>query len=231
MSVSVCACPAVDPTASFSPPPTSNRNKRRDFLSDEVVLTKLQEWKRKRANRAKKFLSITDLQQCVRLPPPVVSAGAHPFSPPPRRRFYRALEGVPKEQEVREAQLVDVFVRSKRHLIPLETAASAEGEEEEVGAHPLSSGAAHAAWSLMHSLSRPRALQAGGDDEDTTQDMGISELKKLQASFSLLAENQRRHMDTISEKIDGLSNIQNQTTDKVDYMDEQVKKIVPHFAE
>lgn len=61
--------------------------------------------------------------------------------------------------------------------------------------------------------------------------MGISELKKLQASFSLLAENQRRHMDSISEKIDGLRNIQTQTTDKVDYMDEQVKKIVPHFAE
>lgn len=54
------------------PPNRRNRNNRRDFLGDEVVLTKLQEWKRKRANRAKKFLSITDLQQCVTRRPPAM---------------------------------------------------------------------------------------------------------------------------------------------------------------
>lgn len=56
------------------PWPGRRRNKEtRGFLSDEVVLAKLQEWKRKRQNRSAKHMTITHVQQCVghgaRVPP------------------------------------------------------------------------------------------------------------------------------------------------------------------
>lgn len=63
------------------------------------------------------------------------------------------------------------------------------------------------------------------------RDMNMSELKKLQASFSLLADEQRRHMDTLASKLDSLGELQQQTGSKLDYVDGQVRKIVPHFAD
>lgn len=69
------------------------------------------------------------------------------------------------------------------------------------------------------------------DADEEARDMNLSELKKLQSAFTLLAENQRRHMDAISEKIESLASMQMQSGSKLDFLDGQMKKIVPHFAD
>jgi len=146
------------------------------FMSDEMVLSRLQEWKKKRQNKGLKFMTITALQH--------------------------ALEGIPKEREIPEDQLVDIFWRVRSHLLPREVIQQMESDD-----------------------------QPGHDADEEARDMNLSELKKLQAAFTLLAENQRRHMDAITEKIESLASMQMQSGNKLDFLDGQIKKIVPHFAD
>lgn len=138
---------------------------------------------------------------------------------------------MPKETEVPEEQLVSIFKRVERYLLPLEAVQRLEADDEvrAAGGRAQPPGRMVVTPCLPPAAPAPRPPQH--DDDDQARDMNMSELKKLQASFSLLAEEQRRYMDTLSSKLDSLGELQQQTGNKLDYVDGQVRKIVPHFAD
>lgn len=224
-----CAARPALPTASLRahrprsrPPHRRADDETKTFMADEMVLQRLQEWKRKRQNRNVNFLNITTLQRCAAL---LASARAQPE--PDLRAFAAlrsALEGSNQEFKVTDAQLVHIFKRCESHLISGEDAQRMD--QNEVRALPRLARRLAARLTC----SRPCAPQEG-EDEPQFQDMNLAALKKLQAAFTALADAQRASLDTVRDRLDALRQLQVQTGGKVDYLDGQVRKIVPHFAE
>jgi hypothetical protein len=152
-----------------------NAASRRGFLSDAEVLARLQEWRRKRQNRATTHLTISALQN--------------------------ALEGPNSREQVAEAQLVDIFQRCSKYLVSIQDAQRMAADNDD------------------------------DDDDPGSKDMNMAELKKLQSAIGTLEESQRRTLSSLQDRLDALRVMQQQTVSKVDFLDGQVKKIVPHFAD